>query len=436
MLEPVYRTASFLCQLVARLPVGTTLGMAHLLWTLLSGQLLQSRGALFPALSQAGLSAREARQAEAALRGGRWKMQHLLTRLAWIIQRERRATRVEIAALRPLLIDWVGFFRPRLTDCTSKHFDSRAGKALPAIELGMVAILEQVEGRCIPLLVDLNRTGDTVALLRLAKTKQGSQDVLVADRQVKVSHLLEAGLQHFVVRAQQNLAARQSQPPVRTAGKRGRRPTRGRVVRPTDRQYRGKRLAATTADRTETFAYHAYQGRQLRAKWFDQIVVSGCPLVVSCLVVHDPRYKSPWVLLTDLVDASAETLFLLYRSRWGIEQLPQTGKQILGGYRAFVHADECRYRLPEVCLLCASLSLYLSATCGAVATGFWDRHPRRTPGRFRRVLAGAPPPPFREFAVGSGRVREKRSVHGHLLTGIQGHRRQAKRLATHQVTGK
>lgn len=32
------------------LPIGTNLGMPHLLWALVSGQLLKSRGAIFPAL--------------------------------------------------------------------------------------------------------------------------------------------------------------------------------------------------------------------------------------------------------------------------------------------------------------------------------------------------------------------------------------------------
>src|ERR1051326_865161 len=99
-----------------------------------------------------------------------------------------------------------------------------------------------------------------------------------------MSHLQEAGIERFVVRAPQNLAARRSQPPAREAGKRGRPPVRGRLVRPTIRQYRGRRLAATAPDREAAFVY---QGRRLRAMWFDRLVVSGCPLVISCLVVYD-----------------------------------------------------------------------------------------------------------------------------------------------------
>ena len=271
MLNPVYRTATFLCQLVTRLPIGTNLGMAHLLWTLLAGYLLPSRGAVMPALHHAGVSDREVRQAEAALREGKWNIQSLLRRLGWLIRQEQQAKRVCMAGWRPLIIDWhpegTRFFRPRLAGCSRKHYDSRAGKALPAIELGMVATLQQVQERTIPVLVELNRSGDTVSLLELAREKQGNRDVLVADRQVKMSHLEEAGICHFVVRAQQNLAARRSEVPLPELGKRGWKPIQGKIVRPLARRYKEKILAATVADREETFLTN---GRTMQARWFDK----------------------------------------------------------------------------------------------------------------------------------------------------------------------
>lgn len=407
--------------------------MAHLLWTLLAGYLLPSRGAVFPALHNSGANDKEARQAEAALREGKWNIQRLLRRFHWLVHQEHHAQRVSMAGWRPLLIDWVGFFRPRLARCSSKHYDSSAGKSLPAIELGMVATVRQIQARTIPVLVELNRSGDTLSLLQLARTKQSTRDVLVADRQVKISHLEAAGICHFVVRSQQNLSARRSDVILPEPGKRGRKPTRGRIVRPLARHYKGKILAATPADREENFVEN---GRQMEAKWFDKIVIAGSNLVVSCLVIKDPRYKNEWVLLTDLSRASAATVYQLYCSRWKIEQLPLTGKQMLGGHRSFVHAATSRYRLPEICLLCASLILYLSATCEAIATGFWDRHPERTPGRYRRVLSQAKFPQFRELTVGHGRVREKHSVHEHLSKGIAGHCRQAPRKTYPSITGK
>jgi hypothetical protein len=436
MPNPVYRTATFLTQLVHRLPIGTNLSMGHLLFTLLAGNLLHSRGALFPALAAAGLADAQVRAAEAALRTGAWNLAALLGRLSWLVQQEGKAPLHEIGGWRPLLLAWVGFFRPRLLGCTSKHFDGRAGKALPALELGMIARLHGIGRRTLPCLVATTRSGDTLTLLQQAKiqqAKQGAKGVLLADRQVKMGHLHAADIHHFVVRAAVNLTARRSTPPPVLPGKRGRKPTRGRLVRPLARTYRGKALPATAPDRVETFVF---QGRALTGHWFDALVLPGCPLVVACLVIVDPRYQSPWVLLTDLAGQSAETIFRLYRCRGHIEQLPQTGKQLLGGQRAFVHAEPCRHRLPEVCLLAASLSLYLSATSPARATGFWDRHPEPTPGRFRRALAGSSMPDLSQLAPSGGRVRQKRSVHGHLPKGVSAHRRQKRPLGTPALTGK
>lgn len=49
MQEPVYRTLGLLCAVASALPIGTNLGQLHLLWMLVSGRLLTTRGALFPA---------------------------------------------------------------------------------------------------------------------------------------------------------------------------------------------------------------------------------------------------------------------------------------------------------------------------------------------------------------------------------------------------
>jgi hypothetical protein len=51
MPTPVYRVLGLLCGLVESLPIGTNLGLLHLFWMLLSGQLLGSRGAI-PSMPQ------------------------------------------------------------------------------------------------------------------------------------------------------------------------------------------------------------------------------------------------------------------------------------------------------------------------------------------------------------------------------------------------
>jgi hypothetical protein len=78
MQETVYRVIGVLCAVVAGAPIGTNLGLLHLLWMLVSGQLLASRGAVIPGLSATGLSDPEVRRAWAALGRGDWSSTGLL----------------------------------------------------------------------------------------------------------------------------------------------------------------------------------------------------------------------------------------------------------------------------------------------------------------------------------------------------------------------
>jgi hypothetical protein len=189
MPQIVYRTCCLLCHLVQILPIGTNLGILRLLWTLLSGKLLESRGALFPALTSAGLSDQEARGAQAALHEGKFDVARLIQQRRSGIQQEQHGQQRSIAGYHRLVIDGVGFFRPRLFGCLSKHFDSQAGKALPAIELGLLVRIGLVLEKRVPLLLGWVRGGDTVSLLHDAKPQMRPEDVLIADRQVSIQHL-------------------------------------------------------------------------------------------------------------------------------------------------------------------------------------------------------------------------------------------------------
>jgi hypothetical protein len=70
MPEAVCRMLRLLCTLVVACPVGTNLGLRHLLWMLASGRLLAARGAQFPGLADCGLPERAVRRAWAALGQG------------------------------------------------------------------------------------------------------------------------------------------------------------------------------------------------------------------------------------------------------------------------------------------------------------------------------------------------------------------------------
>lgn len=413
----VYRIIEVLSVLVTDLPIGTNLAVLHLLWTVLSGRLLQSRGAIIPALSASGLKPDAVRRAWATLAHGAWNLSQLLTRFHALVRHEGRWQRHRVGDLRPVAVDYVGFFRPRLQDCPTKHFNSQAGKALPAIPFGVLTAVGSVADQTVPVLRDVVRAPDNLTLLTAAQAHLAADEYLVADRGFSrsVAQMRAANVDRFVLRVAKNFTARRAAAPAYCG--RGRRPTRGVLVRPCARTYRGRTLPASPPDRIEAWS-HA--GRALQAQVWENLVDSteapGAPTFTAFLIT-DPAYRTPLLLVTSLKLSAAQAA-AAFRERWPVEQLPQTAKQLLGAHRQFVFAEEARQRLPELALLCSSLLMYLAATQPAEPAGFWDRAPKPTAGRLRRVLAQHQ---FSETWPMLAHIRKKNSVTDHLPKGISGH---------------
>ena len=121
MPEAVYRMLHLLCRLVAAVPIGTNLGLLHLLWLLVSGRLLTTRGALFPGLSDCGLEAAAVRRAWAALGHGDWTARQLLARWEAVVRQEGQWQPHTHGGYRPVAVDVPGFWRPRLRACPTSH---------------------------------------------------------------------------------------------------------------------------------------------------------------------------------------------------------------------------------------------------------------------------------------------------------------------------
>jgi hypothetical protein len=128
---------------------------------------------------------------------------------------------------------------------------------------------------------------------------------------------------------------------------------------------------------------------------------------------RDPLFKQPWLLATSLRLQPA-SVRAIYTDRWPVEQLPLSAKQMVGAHRQFVHHPQAVQRLPELALLAGSLLSFLAATLPPLPTGFWDKHPKPTPGRLRRALAGQP---FPKVCPLPSHFRQKRSVTSHLPKG-------------------
>jgi hypothetical protein len=193
------------------------------------------------------------------------------------------------------------------------------------------------------------------------------------------------------------------------------------VVRPLTRSYNNNKIPATPADGS---ARWTEQGRTITALLYDDLVLAQTqPASPSfrCVVIRDPGYKQPLVLVTNLPKwVSARDLWLLYRDRWPIEQIPLAAKQMLGAERSFVFAKTSRVRLAQLALLAGNVLSYVAASSVPVATGFWDRASRPICGRLRRALCRLR---FSELPLTEGQVRKKASVTAHLLKGVAAHRR-------------
>jgi hypothetical protein len=423
----VSQTMQALCAVTQDLPIGTNLALLHFLWMQLSGALLPSRGALFPALQAIGLSPAEVRRAWAAFRLGAWQSADLL--LAWehhVLERQQWQTH-QYEGYYPKAVDLTPYWRPTLKGCLTKHYYPPAEKALPAIVLGIIARVGSVNGQRVAIITDLVRADPddpSEATLQTAVVRQTAKTLVddempVFDAGFKIRELQAAKLAHYVVRLAKNFTARRNVLPLYKGH--GRRPEYGALVRPLARRRKGKYIAATPPDRVETWTEN---GIEFRAEFWDNLVLPDGKVhpdnpTFAVVAIYDPRYREPWLLACPL-QLSGAALRGLYRDRWPVEQVPLAAKQMLGGARQFVFAPESCQRLPELNLLAGSIVTYLAATLPAVPTGFWDRNPKPTPGRLRRLLARTP---FPKVYPLPGRLRKKNSIFGHLPKGILGHRR-------------
>ena len=427
----INHTITVLVILTQGLPVGTNLAMLHFMYMLVSGGLLPNRGAMFPGLKSIGLSDGAIRRAWMAFRKGAWQMpaflilwrEHVMGLPGW---QEHR-----YEGYRAVPADVTAFWRPALKNYPSKHYHPAANRALPAVIFGITGVVGEINGQRLALPRALERVHpkDTSEkrlwqeILKNAKKSLQEDEILVVDAGVKISLLQEFEIERYVVRLATDFTARRNFLPEHV---KGRKPTYGALVRPLPRKHKDKTLAATAPDETYTWIEN---GVELRAEiWRDLVLTGNVPSKTNktfdVYVIYDPAFDTPWLLAVP-IKLNPESVRGLYKDRWPVEQIPNSAKQMVGSHRQFVHATESIQRLPELALLAGSILSFLAATMPAIPTGFWDRKPKRTPGRLRRTLIGMP---FPKDAILPGQLREKKSVTAHLPKGYLA--RRAKMLAT------
>jgi hypothetical protein len=103
----------------------------------MAGRLLQSRGALIPALHSSGLSHQDCLRIRSAIVKGCWSTKKLLKHLHKLIEKEQKWSALTVAGYNVHAIDTTCIFRPRLNNCTTTHYSPIAKRALPAINYGL-----------------------------------------------------------------------------------------------------------------------------------------------------------------------------------------------------------------------------------------------------------------------------------------------------------
>jgi len=413
-------TIAVLSILTQELPVGTNLALLHFMFMLVSGALLPNRGAMFPALKSIGLSDAATRRAWVAFGKGAWQMPAILGVWRKHVKELPGWQEHRYEGYRPIPADVTAFWRPALKNCPSKHYHPAANRALPAVIMGITGEVGEINGQRIALPraferahpKDMSETRLWQEILKSAKKSLQNDEILVVDAGVRISDLQEAKIERYEIRLATNFTARRNFLPEHV---KGRKPKYGELVRPLPRKHKGNTLEASTPDEAYTWVEN---GRELRAEiWRDLVLNKAEPSEKSktfdVYTIYDPDFDKPWLLAIPL-KLKPESVRAIYKDRWPVEQIPLSAKQMVGAHRQFVHNEESIQRLPELTLLAGSILTFLAATIPAIPTGFWDRKPKRTPGRLRRTLIGKP---FPNDAIFSGQLREKRSATAHLPKG-------------------
>ena len=120
--------------LVKSVPIGTNLALLQLMWAMLTGNFLPSRGAVHTALHLAGFKPSAVRRSWRALRYGVWSVDELLSRWQAWVSRETCWQPRTIAGWQAIAYDTTTFWRPKLQKWQLRGFHQLAGRLLPGVD--------------------------------------------------------------------------------------------------------------------------------------------------------------------------------------------------------------------------------------------------------------------------------------------------------------
>jgi len=206
-----------------------------------------------------------------------------------------------------IAVNITAFWRPALYGCPNKHYHPAANRPLPAMIVGILGEVGELNEQRIALprgfiRVDPHDGGEThlwQRMLHQVQTDLQADELVVMDAWVKITTLHTAKIRRPVVRLATNYTARRNFLPEH---QKGRKPTYGAPVRPLLRQRKGKTLAATLPD--ERFTWQV-NDREIRAEvWRNLVLPKTVPSpnnqAFDGYAIYDPLFAQPWLLTTPL----------------------------------------------------------------------------------------------------------------------------------------
>lgn len=439
-----YRMLTLIEQVVATAAKGTALGLSDVVSAMFSGHFIESRGAVTPAIeaflrqeiTDEKERAARTRRAAKAVTYGSYNLLEMMNQVQDIVQQEGHWQPIKAQDYRIVPVDFTAFRRAAVKKLKAKAYVSDANRAVPAVPIGMIASVGEVNGQRMALMKNVVHTNlnnnDNAShkkkLYQQVAKELDEDEIAVFDAGFKLVEAAAANIERCLIRLAKNCTFGKTpgKIPERTSQK-GRPPTQyqAEIVRPLARKHGDNTFPATKADQICTMTDES--GREIEVHIWEKVYFlerhlkditnqrKKCKLrrmPLKVMAIYDPDYEDPLLVGTPVLSLKPAAAFIIYVARWPVEGLPQAGKYILsGGWGThYVHHPTAMERLPTLSLIFGSLLKYVAAVLPPFRTGFWDRSVKPTYGRLLRHLKKVGLPL-------SSQLFKKASVTAHLPVG-------------------
>ncbi len=203
--------------------------------------------------------AARSRRAAKALTYGSYNLKELIDKLREIVEGEGVWQPIIVQGYQVASVDMTAYRRAAVEKLASKAYFSDTNRAMPAVPIGMIATVGEVNGQRVALLknavVTDVKTNDSEAdkkeLYRMVAVGLAKDEISVFDAGFKLVEAIQAGIKQCVIRLATNCTFGKTpgEIPERTSAK-GRTPTqyKAEIVRPLARTHAENTIPADPAD--------------------------------------------------------------------------------------------------------------------------------------------------------------------------------------------